>query len=822
MTFPCGLERDCAFFFPRLSAVTFLASPFLDRAAFSHSFITMTMAFPARQLLLLLLVLPATLTHAALPNAEIHVEGGSSFLATFASFGARQTIATDTNSLLLTPPLTVDASLCSDLVDYSTVQWEGDIMLVPRGNCTFERKALAAQQMGASAIIIYNTLESRYQQNETTNQVIYPQNKADYECANGESNITSLTLDPPMYNGSYHDALLTFDSPDNLCVVENPNLCTSRRCLVTGPADNSSGTFQACCAWDIHMTMGIDANLTEPVDIVAVFITMRQADDLLALVALENTLVTIQPRHYARFNASSFILWIMAIAIVWFASWWSVRDYRSSKRKWQLCFQETVARHLQQQEGQTGLVQDGDSGGVLLPEEQEVDALQENNACPNGQEDDLEAPPTHDADTSTLDAPTPREAAALEQLRQQEEPSSLQPPEAEDENLEQQQEQDNRHNTNHHPQALELNAWHAAGFVIVASTVLLVLFYFEIYTWVIVLYGIGCSGALAQLLFAPAYTWIARHVSLFRKCCFAPISNKTCCDLNTMQWVYVFAAISGYLVGAMWLYVGFTDDEPSLNPFYWITQNIMGASVSILFLSVLRLSSIKVATILLVAVFVYDVFFVFITPFLFHGSSVMVTVASGGSGPEASADYCEKYPDDSKCQGGNPLPLLLTIPRINDYRGGSSLLGLGDIVLPGLLIAFGARMDDARRLVKSLTNMEVMVPKHWYNGYLVPLVVAYAVGLLAAMIAVVLMKRGQPALLYIVPACLGTVFVLGRHELGELWRGPQVIQMADRIVGLDPNAASLQVTRPTDEENVGEAEPQAIGTTISGSVRSIS
>jgi hypothetical protein len=59
------------------------------------------------------------------------------------------------------------------------------------------------------------------------------------------------------------------------------------------------------------------------------------------------------------------------------------------------------------------------------------------------------------------------------------------------------------------------------------------------------------------------------------------------------------------------------------------------------------------------------------------------------------------------------------------------------------------------------------------------LILAYAIGLMMASIAVVLMKRGQPALLYIVPACLGTVLFVGRKELGELWRGPKVIRIAD-------------------------------------------
>ena len=182
--------------------------------------------------------------------------------------------------------------------------------------------------------------------------------------------------------------------------------------------------------------------------------------------------------------------------------------------------------------------------------------------------------------------------------------------------------------------------------------------------------------------------------------------------------------------------------------------------------------------------------------------------------------YSEKYPDDSSCDPGNPLPLLLSIPRINDYRGGQSLLGLGDIVLPGLLISFAARLDESKRLVAGLTNINICkLPVHWYNGYLLPLVVAYAVGLFFANLAVVLMQRGQPALLYLVPACLGTMVFVGRGELGELWKGPQVIKVADRLAAHRPNPQSP----PTEERSVEIVDPstESSPTSEAGSTRSI-
>lgn len=218
----------------------------------------------------------------------------------------------------------------------------------------------------------------------------------------------------------------------------------------------------------------------------------------------------------------------------------------------------------------------------------------------------------------------------------------------------------------------------------------------------------------------------------------------------------------------------------------------------ILFLSIIKLNSIRVAAILLVIAFFYDIFFVFVTPLLTKGGkSIMITVATSGGPPKADPSWCEKYPRDNDCRGGDPLPMLLTVPRLFDYQGGSSLLGLGDIVLPGLLLSFAARFDEAKKLVGLIQtgNTAEIYPRS-YNcltvccrslcsgGYLIPVTVAYAVGLCMANLAVYLMQMGQPALLYLVPCCLGTMSFLGwkKGELKELWDGPNALRNADALL----------------------------------------
>lgn len=109
------------------------------------------------------------------------------------------------------------------------------------------------------------------------------------------------------------------------------------------------------------------------------------------------------------------------------------------------------------------------------------------------------------------------------------------------------------------------------------------------------------------------------------------------------------------------------------------------------------------------------------------------------------------------------------------------------IVLPGLLLSFGARYDAAKRFIGSASRDGRTPPANCTGqtrNYFPALVVAYAVGLAMANFAVYAMKMGQPALLYLVPCCLGTMSYLGwkRGELNELWNTPKVLSTCDEIL----------------------------------------
>jgi signal peptide peptidase-like protein 2B len=177
-----------------------------------------------------------------------------------------------------------------------------------------------------------------------------------------------------------------------------------------------------------------------------------------------------------------------------------------------------------------------------------------------------------------------------------------------------------------------------------------------------------------------------------------------------------------------------------LNSYAWIGQDILGIALILTVLQIVRLPNIKVSTILLSCAFFYDVFWVFISPAFFH-ESVMIVVARG-------------YKSD-----GEGIPMLLKVPRLYDPWGGYSIIGFGDILLPGLLVSFCLRYDWTAR--KSLLR-----------GYFLWSTVGYGLGLFLTYVALNVMNgSGQPALLYIVPCTLGSVLSLGwwRGELKSLW-----------------------------------------------------
>uniref|UniRef100_A0A3P9K5E7 Histocompatibility (minor) 13 n=1 Tax=Oryzias latipes TaxID=8090 RepID=A0A3P9K5E7_ORYLA len=164
---------------------------------------------------------------------------------------------------------------------------------------------------------------------------------------------------------------------------------------------------------------------------------------------------------------------------------------------------------------------------------------------------------------------------------------------------------------------------------------------------------------------------------------------------------------------------------------HWIANNLFGLAFALNGVELLHLNNVSTGCILLGGLFVYDVFWVF-------GTNVMVTVAKSFEAPIKLV-----FPQD----------LLEKGLEANNF----AMLGLGDIVIPGIFIALLLRFD---------VSLKKNSRTYFYSSFL-----AYIFGLGLTIFVMHTFKHAQPALLYLVPACVGfpVIVALFKGELTEMF-----------------------------------------------------
>jgi len=162
----------------------------------------------------------------------------------------------------------------------------------------------------------------------------------------------------------------------------------------------------------------------------------------------------------------------------------------------------------------------------------------------------------------------------------------------------------------------------------------------------------------------------------------------------------------------------------------FLISNAIAWALGMVSLGAISLGSFQTGAILLAGLFCYDVFWVF-------GTDVMMTVAT-------------------KVEA--PVKFLYTAPPSDvpkDYP--FSVLGLGDVVIPGLFVRFMAKVD------------EVLQPKNL--SYFTTATFAYAAGLAACFGANEMFHNGQPALLYLDPSLVGSALACAavNNQVSDVW-----------------------------------------------------
>ncbi|XP_078666873.1 signal peptide peptidase-like 2B isoform X1 [Branchiostoma floridae x Branchiostoma belcheri] len=290
------------------------------------------------------------------------------------------------------------------------------------------------------------------------------------------------------------------------------------------------------------------------------------------------------------------------------------------------------------------------------------------------------------------------------------------------------------------PQTVEISPKFIAIFVFMICALLLLLYFFYNYlVYVIIVIFCLASAKGLYVCLLPIVLWLPAN-------CRIPENKLPLLKKRPLVKCIILAACC-VTVSLIWFI--FRKER-----WAWILQDGLGIAFSIYMLKTIRLPSFMVCTILLSALFVYDIFFVFITPLITKSkTSVMVDVATG------PADATEQ------------IPMVLKVPSLR-HSGSAmcnpySLLGFGDILVPGLLIAFCKFFDSK---IGS-----------WGIYYLSTLV-AYGVGMIITFFALVFMKNAQPALLYLVPCTLltATFVACRRGEIKQFWRGTTVVSLRMR------------------------------------------
>ncbi|EAR83602.2 signal peptide peptidase (macronuclear) [Tetrahymena thermophila SB210] len=154
----------------------------------------------------------------------------------------------------------------------------------------------------------------------------------------------------------------------------------------------------------------------------------------------------------------------------------------------------------------------------------------------------------------------------------------------------------------------------------------------------------------------------------------------------------------------------------------WIANNIFGIAFSVMGINNLVLPNFKVGYILMWGLFFYDIFWV-------YGTDVMVTVAKSFDAP---------------------IKLIFPFDWENNKH---SMLGLGDIVIPGVFVALALKYDIDQQLKKAINIHAVKTPYfNWCFG-------GYIAGIITTFVVMVVFNHPQPALLFLVPGCTISVLI---------------------------------------------------------------
>ena len=236
-------------------------------------------------------------------------------------------------------------------------------------------------------------------------------------------------------------------------------------------------------------------------------------------------------------------------------------------------------------------------------------------------------------------------------------------------------------------------------------------------------------------------------------------------DLDLSTHTFISGGIS-LLIVVLYFFTG-----------HWSLNNILAISFTVAGITLLRIPNFKYALTLLWLLFFYDIYWVFKT-------DVMVTVAK-------SFD----------------APIKIYFPIDPSFKK-FSLLGLGDMVIPGICIAvilkfeLDARIQERRKSKKQETLLSMKEVNAWTTPMFNITMAFYFLSIVVTLVGMHLMKHAQPALLYIVPA-----ITLAFASVAYIFKcTKQMIDFEDDIVGVNPEDINEKEVKNEETNNKKEEE----------------
>lgn len=258
----------------------------------------------------------------------------------------------------------------------------------------------------------------------------------------------------------------------------------------------------------------------------------------------------------------------------------------------------------------------------------------------------------------------------------------------------------------------------------------------------------------------------------------------------------------------------------------WFLTNLQGFAVSYSALQLLSPTTFATGSLVLAALFFYDIWAVFFTP-------LMVGVAKNLDQP---IKLIFPRPDEPSATPGDP--------PIKNY----GMLGLGDIVIPGIMLGLALRFDLYMFYLKKQKVRTALSTEHssnqtqeeglqkapfvspcgrwgdWFwtlrasstakvhfnwsfpKPYFIASIVGYVVGMMTTLGVMSVFNHAQPALLYLVPGVLISLWgtALFRRELKEMWHFTEAVTAEQ----LEDNATE---DNKVESENKSEGEKPAKG-----------